>query len=323
MEMPEKPALSLSILVPTFNRAASLKKLLESLESLERPDSVPVELLVIDNGSTDGTAELLVEEQARRRNFPLILLHEKQRGQSNALNRGLQAAAGKIIAFLHDDVVVHPQWLVKLLECYRSTVFDALQGRVLPGLDPEGRSADPKRLREYNIPIRNLGEKVHEVRGSAGVNMSFRREVFEKVGFFNPRLGPGASGFSEDTEYCMRIRKAGLRIGYTPHAIAYHELNPARYGSAYNRMVHYRQGLSRSIYRKKSLVFNLLPNLVANTIRFVVYKTFRMGEKAYACEGRIMKYWGHLVGKMQRSAESSARIVKLFDCRRQPKKSSN
>jgi hypothetical protein len=50
------------------------------------------------------------------------------------------------------------------------------------------------------------------------------------VGFFDSRLGPGAAGFSEDTEYSIRIRNAGFKIGYTPGAIVYHELNPKRYG---------------------------------------------------------------------------------------------
>ena len=57
-------------------------------------------------------------------------------------------------------------------------------------------------------------------------------------------------GLVESTEYSIRIRNAGFKIGYTPGAIVYHELNPKRYGRAYNRMVEYRKGLSRSIYRR-------------------------------------------------------------------------
>lgn len=58
--------------------------------------------------------------------------------------------------------------------------------------------------------------------------MSFKGEVWERVGLFDLRLGPGASGFSEDTEFSIRICKAGFKIGYTPHAVVYHELNPER-----------------------------------------------------------------------------------------------
>jgi len=300
--MREERALSLSILVPTFNRAGSLKRLLESVESVEYSDSVSVELLVIDNGSTDETGKFLIDEQRKPRRLPLTVLKETRKGKSSALNRGLQVAKGKILFLLDDDVVVHAKWLAGHLQCYDSTTFDAIQGKVLPGVDPQGRPADPSRLREYNIPIRDLGEKIRKIRGSIGTNMSLKREVFEKVGLFDPRLGPGASGFSEDTEYCIRIRKAGFEIGYTPQAIVYHELDPARYGRAYNRLSHYRQGVSRSIYRRKSIVFSVLPNLLTNSIRLGLYKAFGRSQKAYRTEGRILKYWGYLGGRLRRRA---------------------
>lgn len=289
----------LSVIIPTRDRAESLKKLLESLDSIQWLDSFQVEVLVIDNGSTDGTASFLLGEQARSRRFVLRALKEERQGKANALNRGLKEATGEIIFFLDDDVVVHPQWLVKQLECYRTTNFDAIQGRVLPGVDAGGQPADPQKLQEYNIPVIDYGEEVQEIHGLTGTNMSFKREVFEKVGYFDVSLGPGATGFSEDTEYSMRIRQAGFRIGYTPQAIVYHELNPDRYGRAYNRMAQYRKGLSRSIYRRDSILFRTAPNLLANCIRFGFYSVLGRRQKAYKTEGRILKYWGFLVGKVR------------------------
>lgn len=290
----------ISIIVPTHNRADSLSRLLESMESLEGMDSSQAEILIVDNGSTDETGIFLLAEQAKSRKFPLRILQERKKGKASALNLGLTSANGDFILVVDDDVVVHPRWLIQHLDCYRITTFDALQGRVLPGVDPEGKPADPERLREYNIPIVDYGDEIQEIRGLTGTNMSFKREVFKKVGFFDTRLGPGALGFSEDTEYSVRIRKAGFRIGYTPHALVYHELNPDRYGRGYNRAVQYRKGLSRSIYRHASIVFNVLPNLVANCIRFGLYKALGKSQKAYKTEGRIMKYWGYLAGRIQR-----------------------
>ncbi|MEE9232454.1 MAG: glycosyltransferase family 2 protein, partial [Nitrospirales bacterium] len=209
----------LSVIVPTHNRVASLKRLLESLDALECPDSVQVEFLVVDNDSTDQTASLLLKEQVKPRKCSFRVFQERRKGKASALNLGLTSANGDFILVVDDDVVVHPRWLIQHLECYQTTTFDAVQGRVLPGVDPEGEPADPKRLREYNIPIVDYGEEVCEIPGLTGTNMSFKREVFEKVGFFDTRLGPGASGFSEDTEYSMRIREAGLKIGYSPYPI--------------------------------------------------------------------------------------------------------
>ncbi len=293
------PGSDVSIIVSTLNRVRGLKKLLESLDALEHSDSTQVEVLVVNNGSTDGTAELLAREQTKAHNFDFWVVEEPQKGRSRAHNRGFSLASAEIICFLDDDVVVDKKWLKNMMAAYKHTSFGAIQGRILPGVDPQGRPGDPKRLREYNIPVVDYGDEIREIRGLTGANMSFKREVFEKVGLFDVRLGPGALGFSDDTEFSMRIRRAGFKVGYTPGALVYHELNPNRYGREYNRAVQYRKGLSRSIYRQESIVFNVLPNLIANCIRFNFYWVLGRTQKAYKTEGRIMRYWGYLVGKVQ------------------------
>ena len=294
------PSFDVSIIVSTRNRAGSLKRLLESLDSLEHADSVRVEVLVVNNGSTDETAELLAGEQTKNHGFAFRVAEEPQKGRSRSHNRGLFLASFKILCLLDDDVVVDKKWLENLLAAYGHTSFSAIQARVLPGVDPRGRTADPKKLREYNIPIVDYGDEIREIRGLTGACMSFKRAVFEKVGFFDIRLGPGASGFSDDTEYSMRIRKAGFKVGYTPHAIVYHELNPDRYGRDYNRAVQYRKGVSRSVYRRDSIAFNILPNLFVNCIRFGLYRAMGKRQKTYKTEGRIVKYWGYFLGRMKK-----------------------
>jgi glycosyltransferase involved in cell wall biosynthesis len=287
----------LSVIIPTRNRLLSLQNLLESFERATASKDWDVEILVVDNGSTDGTAVFLRREIGKPRKFALKILHEKTPGKANALNTGLSKARGDIIIIIDDDVTAHPALFCGHLEEHQSTGFHAIQGRILAGKDPQGDSADPAKLREYNIPYIDYGDQVREIRGLTGTNMSFQRQVFEKVGFFDTRLGPGAAGFSEDSEYSLRIRKAGFKIGYIPHAIVYHELNPNRYGREYNRMVEYRKGLSRSLYRRDSVVFNVVPNLVANIIRYGLYRLMGKTQKAYKTEGRIMKCWGYLIGK--------------------------
>jgi glycosyltransferase involved in cell wall biosynthesis len=269
-----------------------------SFDALVCPDSITAELLIVDNGSTDNTASVLMPATSTK--FSLRVLREDRQGKSSALNRGLSLAQGKILLIVDDDVVVHPLWLIKHLESYSVSSFDAVQGRVLPGVDLDGKPADPNKLREYNIPIIDYGDQICEIRGLTGTNISFKREVFERVGRFDTRLGPGAAGFSEDSEYSIRIRQAGFKIGYTPDAVAYHELSPARYGREYNRKVEYQKGLSRSLYRTDSIVFNVLPNLVANCIRYPLYCLLGKTQKAYKTEGRIMKCWGYLAGKVRR-----------------------
>jgi len=286
----------LTIIIPTRNRLASLGRLFASLSLSLNKTKASREIFVVNNGDVENSAKIL--DLAREAKLDIELLGPTP-GKSWGLNEGLQRAKGKIICPLDDDVVVAPDWAAKLLGAFERTGFDAIQGKILPGVDPEGRPADPGRLREYNIPIIDYGEEIREIRGLTGTNGSFKREVFEKVGFYDTRLGPGASGFSEDTEYSVRIRREGFKIGYTPHAVVYHELNPARYGLTVKREVQYRKGLSRSIYRSNSIFFNVLPNLLANCIRFVIYKALGKKAKAYKTEGRIMKHLGYLAGRIR------------------------
>jgi glucosyl-dolichyl phosphate glucuronosyltransferase len=300
----------LSVIVPTRNRLLSLQNLLKSFERAVAPEGCDVEISIVDNHSSDGTDIFLRQDADKATKFSLKVLQEKTPGKANALNTGLSSARGDIILIVDDDVTVNPALFSSHLEEHQSTGFHAIQGRILPGKDPRGGSADPAKLREYNIPYIDYGDQVREIRGLTGTNMSFKREVFEKVGLFDTRLGPGAAGFSEDTEYSIRIRKAGFKIGYTPDAVVYHELNPNRYGREYNRMVEYRKGLSRSIYRRDSIAFRVIPDLVANCVRYGLYRLIGKTQKAYKTEGRIMKCWGYLVGKARgvNSADTPSQV---------------
>ena len=195
----------LSVIIPTRNRARSLKRLLESLAEPARTGIPETEIIVVDNGSTDETRRWLDAEIADKQSGRLIVLDEPRPGKSNALNRALSVARGEIFMVLDDDVVIQSNCLAKHAEAHAATPFAAIQGRILAGKDSVGNPADANRLREYNIPLIDYGEEIVAIRGLTGTNMSFKRAVFEKVGFFDPRLGPGAAGFSEDTEYCIRI----------------------------------------------------------------------------------------------------------------------
>jgi glycosyltransferase involved in cell wall biosynthesis len=290
-----------SILIPTRNRAASLKRLLQSLETSASLDGIPLEIIVVNNHSTDATSQVLMEALAEQRRFPIQVLTQSQRGKSWALNLALGRATGSLVLLLDDDVSVDKFCVAEHVAAYRNNkTFDAIQGKVLAGVDPQGHPADMSRLREYNIPMVDHGEECCEVGGFTGTNVSFKREVFVKAGLFDTRLGPGASGFSEDTEYSRRIRETGFKIGYSPKAIVYHELNPERYGSSYNRNVQYRKGISRSIYRKDSLIFRVLPDLIGNCFRYLAYTATGRRQKAYKTQGRIAKNYGYIAGKVQK-----------------------
>jgi GT2 family glycosyltransferase len=286
----------ITVIIPTRNRRDSLGRLLTCLKESQSIDEFCEAVVVINNASTDDSQqflELLAQE------WPLLkVLNEKRPGKNYALNRGLREAAGEIICLMDDDIILDRGWVIALERDFRETGYDALQPRVLPGLDPEGREANYDQLYQYNIPVIDYGNGLCEVRGLTGVIMSFRIQVYQKIGGFDERLP--ASGYHGDTDFSKRIRNAGYKIGYTPHVLAFHELNPERYGSPYARISQYRKGLSRSLYGNASLIGDIFPNLMANIFRYSLYRLRRKQDKVYKTEKRIMKYWGYLAGRVQR-----------------------
>ncbi|HET9548911.1 MAG TPA: glycosyltransferase family 2 protein, partial [Candidatus Binatia bacterium] len=120
----------LSVIIPTRNRARSLKALLDSLQNAARPSSAEIEIIVVNNGSTDGTSQILNGEAAIARLLELVVLHQPIPGKANAINLALATARGEILMIVDDDVSLHPQCLVKHLDAYEQGSFSAVQGKV-------------------------------------------------------------------------------------------------------------------------------------------------------------------------------------------------
>ena len=199
---------------------------------------------------------------------------------------------------MDDDIVLAPDWLEAAVSEFERTQFDALQPRVLPGVDPDNRPAEREILYQYNIPVIDLGDAARAIRGLTGVFMLIQRRVIEKAGVFDEALP--ASGYHGDTDLSQRIRKAGFSMGYTPRVVGFHELDPSRYGLGYARVSQYRKGVSRSLHGDSSMFGSILPNLVANLLRYSWYRATNKYEKIYKTEKRIMKSWGYISGRLRR-----------------------
>ena len=211
------PQLTLSIILPTYNRATSLKRAIGALLRQTAPaDSY--EIVVVDNNSSDGTRDAVSGfEDARVRLVP-----EPRQGLSFARNAGLDAALAPVVAFTDDDVEAAPDWvatIVSLLE--RHPDADGVGGRVLPAWEG-GR---PRWLtREHWAPLalqdhgdmRRTFDRDTPI-GLIGANVAFRREVFERVGRFSAdvqRVKDGI-GSTEDHELLARLYAAGGRMLYS------------------------------------------------------------------------------------------------------------
>src|SRR6185312_15143490 len=125
---PAATAVDVSVIVCTRNRSDALARLLERLEQLVVPAGVRWELIVVDNGSTDGTAALLASPP---RTLPMRVVNELTCGLSRARNAGLAAATGDLLLMTDDDCLPDPQWLAVMRDEFaRAPSLGVLGGRV-------------------------------------------------------------------------------------------------------------------------------------------------------------------------------------------------
>jgi glycosyltransferase involved in cell wall biosynthesis len=244
-----------SIVIATYNRAADLRATLTSLSALQ-PDG-PWEVLVVDNNSSDDTRHV-VSDAARAFPVPLRYLFEREQGRSPALNTGIRAAAGEIIATTDDDVRVPPDWLNRAADGLARLGCDYVGGRVLPiwgGTRPEwlpdhgGKQWAVIALLDYGPEPLEFGSRV-----PLGVNMAFHRHAFDRAGLFDPHTGRRAGTLlgQEVREWCIRARKGGVRGCYVPELALHHIIPRERLRKGYFRRWFYWRGISRALLYERA-----------------------------------------------------------------------
>ena len=216
---------SVSVVVCTRDRATSLARCLRALQALAPP---PDEIVVVDNASATGATQAAAEAVPGVR-----YVHEPRPGLDIARNTGARAASGDLVAYVDDDVEVHPGWLAGLRRGFHSPEIVAVTGLVLPAeletlaqvaFETEwtfNKGFAPKTFGPAFFKA-TVGRGVPVWEIGAGANMAFRREVFGLVGGFDERLDVGAAGCSGDSEMWYRILAEGGRCRYEPSAVVFH-----------------------------------------------------------------------------------------------------
>ncbi len=285
-----------SIIIPTRNRQQQIIDLLETIRQLKDLERLQPEIIVGDNGSKDQTWERLQKIAA---DYPVSLrsFQVMSPGKSRVLNEAMGLARGDVFVFLDDDVLVERGWLAALESHFEELSRMAAQGAIrLLARDisnPEIHRLIEKFRTVRQVDFNGFDGEMHSLNGA---NMAFRREVFDKVGKFDIRLGPGASGTSEDTELARRIRQAGISINYIENAVVYHQLHRPRLTEAYFRSVHRRQGASRLIFKRQS-VGRIVFDLCRVSVQCGFYSIFGGERNLYRSKGRIFHYLGMLESK--------------------------
>lgn len=233
-----------SVVIATRNRSVLLARMLPSLGRAAA--GVDAEVVIVDNGSTDATAAVVAEWIGGAADRTSVSVPAP--GKARALNRGLELARAPLVAFTDDDVEIPADWLRELLAfCAAHPHYAAAMGRIL--MPPDVTDPDLRmRVACYRtIPLFDGGNTAGDGRRLYGANMVVRRAALDRVGPFNERLGPGASGLHEDGDLARRILAAGLRIGYMPNVTVYHVVEPDRLTFEYFRDLHVRDARSRLV----------------------------------------------------------------------------
>ena len=217
-----------SVVVASYNGERTLKACLESLERLNYPD---YEVILVDDGSTDGTAgmlfnstadaaetyPMLVEKAGTLRQFPHLryVRHAKNAGLSGARNTGIIASTGEIIAFTDSDCRVDEDWLYYLVGELLSREFAAMGG---PNFLPRDDSAVGAAVMVSPGGPAHVMLSDRQAEHIPGCNMAFWRWALDEIGGFDPIFKKAG----DDVDVCWRLEQAGFKIGFSPAAMVWH-----------------------------------------------------------------------------------------------------
>jgi glycosyltransferase involved in cell wall biosynthesis len=222
-----------SIIVCTYNAVEDLR---ECLLSLEQQDYGDKEIVVVNDASTDKTAEYLQSFQRQTQVHTAIITNATNHGVAGSRNVGIRNATGEILAFLDADCIADSRWITELVKIYDQSDVAAVGGKIL-----EGRINN----------IWSLSNKGHDYIASAegdvsfvmGCNMSFDADALKSI-MFNEEIKYGF----EEMLVCDYLRDTGRRIYYAPGALMVHKHRATAKGVMKQK---YLRGVSSIWYRKK------------------------------------------------------------------------
>lgn len=245
---------SVSILICTYNRASFLAETLGSVAALRLPRDCAVEIVAVDNNSTDDTAAV-IHEAAGKSPVPIRYVFEPRQGKSFALNTGLVHAIGEVLALTDDDVVPDPAWLERIVGAFHGRDITFTFGKVLPRwscLPPPELLTErareiwgPLAIVDYGDEVAEYTPESHSQRLPIGANLAFLRSALCAVGGWRTDLGKVNNSLisGEDHEIFFRLRSAGLYRGlYDPGIVVRHHVPVSRMTRRYFRRWFYWHG---------------------------------------------------------------------------------
>jgi glycosyltransferase involved in cell wall biosynthesis len=234
-----KNSFNVTLVITTFNRAALLRRALESVSRLTTPAGCKAELIVVDNNSTDTTCEVAQDLGSLVPNLEARYVFEASQGLSSARNRALREARGSYIAFMDDDQEIDSAYVENLERAFAETQADCVGGKIV--------YKNARNLPEWLEPLiadvgqLDLGDQVCFIDGHRtvlkGGNIAFRRAALESLGGFDTRLGRTRNQLvgGEENDLQGRILANQGRVAYHPKLVQYNWLLPEKLSKTYWR----------------------------------------------------------------------------------------
>src|SRR5258706_1495405 len=211
---------SVSIIIPSRNRAQQLERCLRALCALDYPVAC-LEMLVVDDASTDGTGTMLqglIQEYEAEGRTLRVVRHTSQQGVARSRNTGAQAAQYGLLAYIDSDCVASPGWLTELVPAFQQADVAAVGGMI--------RAYERKSMLGRYEDIRSslfMGVRPQQVSIEGPLmylptaNLLVRKEMWQQLGGFAPLA------FGEDVDFCRRLLATKARVLYLPEGIVYHD----------------------------------------------------------------------------------------------------
>jgi cellulose synthase/poly-beta-1,6-N-acetylglucosamine synthase-like glycosyltransferase len=194
-----------SLYIPCYNADRYLAR---CLEGALRQDHPPAEIIVVDDGSVDGSLEIASRYPVR------IVRHERNRGLAAARNTGVRASRCGLVAAIDADCIPRPDWLGKMLEAFENCGAAGVGGR----LEELNRATLPDLWRTLHMVQHHGARMLPRTRFIWGHSTLFRKSALESVGLYQEALRTNA----EDSYICRKLHAAGFALAYQPEAVVDH-----------------------------------------------------------------------------------------------------
>jgi glycosyltransferase involved in cell wall biosynthesis len=248
----------ITFIICSYNRSDYLDDTLQSLLD-HFPSDSPSTILVVDNNSTDNTAEVVRRHQNSlpKDENPIRYIKETKQGLSHARNRGIKEAETPYVVFLDDDIKA----TASLIPAWQSFFADYPDAAAAGGKNHVQFDAPrPTWMSYFLLPLlayHDLGDSIKKYSAGnypVGCNMGFKKTIFDQVGLFDTDLGRKGKSLNagEEKELFKRIRELDKDVFYLPDAFLYHRVGAERLTVDYIRKQALGLGLSMRLRLKKA-----------------------------------------------------------------------